>query len=811
MSLRVFLCVLLAAGVVAPAAAVEVIRVPSGVSTLESAVSQIDDGGIIEMASGTYPTPSSGWFFGNLGKSFTIRAADGATVTLDGGGVRPVFRLQNTSSALGGQVTFEGLTFANGRSTQDGVGGGVTIEDNAAVFTDCVFRNNNSDAATTGGGGAMVFDSSVVQFTRCQFLDNRATNEGAGLKIGEGSRTVVHESIFSNNRVNLSGHRPSSAGGAIHVGNADLLVSNSRFDGNEAGFVGGGIYAIGTWQNPVTTPRSVIQVANCTFEDNVAEPFPGISPPTKTEGGAFHAEDQVVARIDNSRFVTNSAETGGGVNLYRARVEVSNSVFRGNRATAVGGGTGFGGALSAISNDTPADGSTNRPSAELTVTDSLIQGSYQTVTTVGQIGGGIYSSGDQNRQYGLNGVPASPNLAANRASVTILGSVFTDCRVVESVVGTGVGGGAMFDLSNVDVDHTHFQDSEAVGSDSHGGGFRAIGQSFVDVDDSTFAGNEAQQFGGAVYVQGVEAHFDGCSVIENTNGIGLYGAAFFTAPDEAAQVSMTGAVNSSVISNTADRGLLIFDDDRQGAPTTPYNDLRYNGNTIYDQSSGAAVYRDPIAGAAKTVPQLNTLVINRTGGTPSTAKSQTDNTGPSSAPVVAEIEAAPKVILSEGAAGDPAGPTAAFVGYAWTGGSATLNGTPVSGFSGISQAATGSWLLNVAGQQATTNIAAAVDPAVELTATPVAISSGQQSQLQWVTTEGTFVDVALDHGVAVTSAPSGSVMVSPTATTTYHIYVLTEEGGATAEVTVYVDEQAGLIFADGFESGNAGAWSTVTP
>ena len=53
MSLRVFLCVLLAAGVVAPAAAVEVIRVPSGVSTLESAVSQIDDGGIIEMASGT--------------------------------------------------------------------------------------------------------------------------------------------------------------------------------------------------------------------------------------------------------------------------------------------------------------------------------------------------------------------------------------------------------------------------------------------------------------------------------------------------------------------------------------------------------------------------------------------------------------------------------------------------------------------------------------------------------------------------------------------------------------------------------------
>mgnify|MGYP000134408280 CR=1 FL=1 len=90
---------------------------------------------------------------------------------------------------------------------------------------------------------------------------------------------------------------------------------------------------------------------------------------------------------------------------------------------------------------------------------------------------------------------------------------------------------------------------------------------------------------------------------------------------------------------------------------------------------------------------------------------------------VAEIEAAPKVVLSKGAAVDPAGPTVAFVGYAWAGGSATLNGAPVSGFSGLSQAAAGTWVLTVAGQQATANIAAAVDPAVELTATPVAMAA----------------------------------------------------------------------------------------
>jgi predicted outer membrane repeat protein len=787
-------------------AAGELIRVPIEVGTLESAISQISDGGVIEMDNGTYPTPVGGWFFANLQKSFTIRAATGATVTLDGSNARPVFRLQNTNPALGGQVSFESLIFANGRSTQNGVGGGVTIEANTALFTDCVFQNNESDADITGGGGVFVFGESVVQFIRCEFLDNRATNEGAGFKIGEGATVVVHESVFSNNRVNLSGHRPSSAGGGIHVGNADLIVTNSRFDGNEAGFVGGGLYAIGTWQDPVSVPRSTIDVANCTFVDNKAEPFPGVNPPTFTEGGALHAEDQVVARIDNSRFIKNSAETGGGINIYRARVDVANSVFRGNRATAVGGGTGFGGALSAISNDTPTDGTNNRPAAQLTVSDTLVQGSYLTVGSVGQIGGGIYSSGDQNRQYGLNGVSANPNLTANRSVVTIAGGVFTDCRVVQSVIGTGAGGGAMFDLAAVDVDDTLFLASEALGSDSHGGGFRAIGQSLVTADDATFAGNEAQRFGGAIYVQGVEVYFNGCAVIENTNGDDEFGAAIFGAPDENTGVSLTGSMANSVISNTSDRGLLIFDDDRQGSPTMPYNDMRYNGNTIFDRSQGALVYRDPLAGASKTAVQLNSLVINRTGGTPSTDKSQVNNSNPSSAPVVVSIAAAPSVILPAGAVGDPAGATEAFVGFAWTGGSATLNSSPVSGFTGLSEVSVGTHVLDVSGAQATATVSSAEAPAATLIAVPAAISSGEQAQLLWATTGGTYIDVVLDHGVTITPGPTGAVTVSPTVTTTYHLFVLTEEGGAPAEATVWVDELEGLIFADSFESGNMNAW-----
>jgi hypothetical protein len=792
----------------APAFAGELLRVPADAGTLESAISQVGDGGVIEMADGTYPVPVGGWFFGNLRKSFTIRAASGATVTLDGGNARPVFRVQNTSPSLGGQIGFENLVFANGFSTQNGVAGGVTIEANPAVFTDCVFRDNFSDAGITGGGGAFVFDESEVQFIRCQFLDNRATNEGGGLKVGEFSKVVVHESVFSNNRVNLAGHRPSSAGGGIHVGNAGLIVTNSRFAGNQAGYVGGGLYVIGQWQDPVSIPRSTVEVANCTFEGNKAVPYPGINPPAPTEAGGLHAEDQTAVRIDNSRFILNSAETGGGVNLYRARVEITNSVFRGNRATATGGGTGFGGAVSAISNDTSADGANNRPSAELILTDSFIQGAYQTVGSVGQIGGGIYSAGDQNRQYGLGGVSAMPNLTANRAEITASGLVLTGCQVVQSVIGTGTGGGVMVDLVRADIDDTLILASEAVGTNSHGGGFRAIRQSLVNIDASTLAGNAAQRFGGGVYIQGTEVYLNNCALIENTNGDAEYGAAIFSAPDESTGVSQTGTVANSVISNTSDRGLLLFDDDRQGSVATPYNDLRFNGNTIFDRAPGAQVYRDPLAGGAKTASELNGLVINRTGGTPSTDKSQVNNGNPSSAPVVAAIAAAPRAILPGGAAGDPAGPTAAFVGYAWTGGSATFDGSPVSGFKGLAQVSAGTHTLNVDGVQRSAAVISAVAPAATLTALPPFISSGEQAQLQWSTTGGTFISAVLDHGIVIPSAASGSVTVSPTVTTTYRLFVLTEEGGATAEVTLYVDEVPPPLFADDFESGDTSAWSS---
>ena len=50
-------------------------------------------------------------------------------------------------------------------------------------------------------------------------------------------------------------------------------------------------------------------------------------------------------------------------------------------------------------------------------------------------------------------------------------------------------------------------------------------------------------------------------------------------------------------------------------------------------------------------------------------------------------------------------------------------------------------------------------------------------------TAGTFLDVAIDHGVTIPSSSSGSVQVSPPVDTDYWLYVITQEGGVVKSVS----------------------------
>ena len=277
------------------AAALEIIQVANG-SALQSALGTVGEGGTIEMLSGTYVAPLGGFIISNAGKSFTISQAAGATVTLTGSGSVPVLILMNASAGTGDSVVFRDLTFDSGYSNQNGVGAGVTVSAADATFIGCTFQNNVTDAGTTGGGGVFAWGGSVVHFSNCVWSNNTSTNEGGGLRVDE-SKAFVHDSRFVDNRTNVSGHRNSAAGGGIHISNSTLRISNTRFSGNRAGCVGGAVYAIGNWSDPVTNPSADLLITNSTFTDNAVIPDAGVSCVFAPVGGAIHTEDQTTSKV----------------------------------------------------------------------------------------------------------------------------------------------------------------------------------------------------------------------------------------------------------------------------------------------------------------------------------------------------------------------------------------------------------------------------------------------------------------------------------------------------------------------------------
>lgn len=766
-----------------------IIYVPSQMS-LENAITQVSNGGVIEIAAGTIPTPQNGFELSNLNKSFTIRAASGARVVLDGGSARQILRMVNSNLTPGIAVTFENLVFANGMSKTTAIAAGITMIRANATFIGSEFQNNQASASGNSAGGiAVALDSSVFFFDTV-FSNNTSNFFGGAIDISTRSKVYIHNSRFTNNRVNLPGHKEYAAGGAIHLGNSKLRISNSVFDGNQAGYVGGAIYAIGTWTDPVTTPTADVIVVNSTFINNQAVHDPGVVPIGPTEGGAFHAEDQTVTKIYNSRFIKNSADIGGGVNVYRANVEINGSEFKGNRAIGSGSGNGFGAAISVSSNDgndaTTNNGTINRPAARLVVRDSYIQGRFEEVTLAGQVAGGIYVTGDQNSMYGFNGVSKKGTLTDNRAVVTISNVVFNSLEVKELinssgtvVDGTGHGGAMLVDLANLTIDNSLFMNSKALGTNnSSGGGLAVIDQSFVNITNSSFTNNTSEKFGGAIFVQGSTINLSSSYLTANkitTN----FGAAVFAAPMEPVParpqgLPVLGTIQSAIFtSNTG--GPTIFDDDRTDGPI---NDVRYVGNQFYVNGDvNVTIYKNPTPNyGSYSADGLNQVVIKRANGT--TTDKGSGNMAPGSIPENGQILAAPPGFLPIGANGEGS-PAGSWLGYSWSGLSASLDNNQLSAPADVLFAGQGTHTLKVGTKVFSASIQQAEIPSVSVSAK----INNSVTTLDWSISGGSFLDAVLDQGLAIPSNPTGSVQTTSPLGSIYRLFALTEEGGWVVKVS----------------------------
>lgn len=203
-----------------------------------------------------------------------------------------------------------------------GEGGGVYVGGPRADATlkGCTVANNKS--VSTGGGiaaklGTVTLDDTTVE-------NNQAVNGGGLFHLGiavPGSLTLQNGSIIRNNTA-------SSMGGGLFLwGNVGLKSDNSEISGNKA-LYGAGIAASQYTAN-FASPK--LELVDTKVNNN--------GDANTVMGGGIYAASGVTVTSKNTKFLGNTANSGGGILLYlNSSADLNNSEVSGNKATGNGGG-----------------------------------------------------------------------------------------------------------------------------------------------------------------------------------------------------------------------------------------------------------------------------------------------------------------------------------------------------------------------------------------------------------------------------------------------------------------------------------------
>lgn len=814
------------------------------------ALASVNEGDVIELQSGTYlmsELSSSDDYFEieDPWARFTIRAATPGAAVIDGEGASRLLWLKGTSPDSAGWVTLEGLVFANGH-TGSFDAGGLRIYGARATFIDCVFQNNTAVLGPTPGasaGAMLITRGALVQFIRCRWIGNTSDTHGGAILIGQGAEVLIHDSEFLDNRNNLPGHADNGLGGAIHLYNnvggvtTKMRVSDTRFESNQAGYVGGAIMAKGdfaTAANPQGSPTSVI-VANCTFSQNIALNEATVTPEGTTEGGAVMAENNVNLEVFNSRFFGNSAGFGGAISSYRATVSVESSLLRGNQAfgRAAVSIAGQGGAIAAHANDSCADAE-NHPTGSLSLFDTQVE------SCSAQNGGCVFVSGDQNRYGSTEPGCQMGTVDDNRLPVILDEVVFAGCSV-DDVVGINGSGGSLHGvLADLVWTDSIVLNSTASGTDPAnplsssqglGGAAAVYRDSRLDLTGTVFGGNVADHAGGALYLIGIDiAGFSNNTFVANAVSPGVNqavhfsrGSAVLIGPQRSRSISATGAVTDSVFTDNA--GMPIYEVDVQASdPCGCANRVTYDGNQFFNSTYGDDVFWNTLVASASTADELNVLVVDRGSGDTTKKSPLENNIGEAESVNVAALHVAPDAILTDHATGGALAPTESMLSWVWNGGCAEFDGIgldPSSEGTGSVAAASGVHDLSVwnggacsgmADLSAQQDVLYGPDPVASLIVSPNVITNGDSSVLSWNLHSGELITGVISQSVMdELTIPNSSVQVTPATTVRYDMTLVAKQGGIVRSASVWVDEEPQAFFADGFEGGDLSRWSTSVP
>lgn len=295
-----------------------------------------------------------------------------------------------------------------------------------------------------------------------------------------------------------------------------------------------------------TTEEVTLTVEDCQFNNNVSR-----------GGGAIFVRDRSTLTVTNSKFDSNDGATYGDLEISGGAIGTlpkCNITLNGNEFTNNKGING--GAVYSIFSNLTVDNSTflnndSTPGARLGSPDSSIAGYTR------GYGGAIYIDGasfpNDPRFYvnWQNGDPVGGNIIirntrieGNRAAgngggmflfgypqdkVTIEGSTIVNNQVIKDNKGEAFGGGVMAGPTELTISDTTFANNQ---SQQEGGGLWFTGESPVNITNSTFSGNKAEDddntgVGGAI----ASRHWDSTTDVVNTtfvdNYAGSQGGAIF--------------------------------------------------------------------------------------------------------------------------------------------------------------------------------------------------------------------------------------------------------------------------------------------
>ena len=284
----------------------------------------------------------------NVTDSVSIIGPGPGVLSVSGGNTRRVFYLYSSSnSPLTATIT--GLTIRDGSSgggagirastfnltldqvdlisntaASNGNGGGLNFDPTSSFTVSLTIRNSllsGNHAGGTGGGIYLYHAKSGVVITNTQIVSNTAVRSGGGVYLYNANSLLIEDSTIMSNKAMTT----TANGGGLDVkysGTGMQIIRRTTISGNAASGSGGGI--------EFYSPGDVL------IEDST------IAGNTANKGGGIDVEDLngTSNTIRRTTISGNSAVTGGGVYLYSLDTPllIENSTLSGNHATGHGGG-----------------------------------------------------------------------------------------------------------------------------------------------------------------------------------------------------------------------------------------------------------------------------------------------------------------------------------------------------------------------------------------------------------------------------------------------------------------------------------------